>query len=48
MALYGRATRSAAFDSKALYAEVAALHKNGVKLPHGEGKYSLPPLYKNK
>jgi hypothetical protein len=48
MALYGSATRSAAFDSKALYAEVAALHKNGVKLPHGEGKYSLPPLYKNK
>ncbi len=48
IALYGSTTESAAFNCKELYAEVAALHKNGMKQMQGEGKYSLPPLYKNK
>jgi hypothetical protein len=48
VALYGSTAQQTAFNSAELYAEVATLHKTGVKLPQGEGKYSLPPLYKNK
>ncbi len=48
LALYGSSAQRAAFDSKALYNEVATLHKNGVKQANGESKYGLPPLYKNK
>jgi hypothetical protein len=48
VALYGSAAQQTAFNSKELYNEVAALHKNGVKRSQGEGAYSLPPLYKNK
>jgi hypothetical protein len=48
IALYGSTTPNTAFNCKALYAEVAGLHKNGVMQNQGEGKYSLPPLYKNK
>lgn len=42
-ALYGNARGS--FDSKALYEQVAALHKRGVNRENGD-RFALPPLYK--
>ena len=42
-ALYGNANTG--FDSKALYAEVSALHKRGVNHDSGD-RFALPPLYK--
>ena len=42
-ALYGNA--KGAFDSKALYEHVAALHKRGVNRDDGD-RFALPPLYK--
>jgi hypothetical protein len=42
-ALYGN--DRAAFDTKALYEQVAALHKRGVNRESGD-KFALPPLYK--
>lgn len=44
-ALYG--SDGANFDSGTLYTEIAALHKRGVEVEHNDGKYGLPPLYKN-
>ncbi len=48
ISLYATANRNSAFDSKGLYAEVETLHKNGVTPAQGEGRYDLPPLYRNK
>ncbi len=42
-ALYGN--DGAGFDTKALYEQVAALHKRGVNRESGD-KFALPPLYK--
>ena len=42
--LYGGAAEKV--DCKALYSAVAALHKTGVTHTQQQGKYALPPLYK--
>jgi hypothetical protein len=45
-ALYGTSSQQG-FDTQALYARVAALHKQGINHTGTTDKFALPPLYKS-